>query len=115
MIAFSAEIVKAETTADRGNKIIIRTGEMKPENRTKLFALVDSGSCYIGIDSKEMPQELKVITTQEPIKPSKSKLLRAAIFGLWTSQHRVGLFENFYHEYMDGLITEVTKKSLTSI
>ena len=111
MLQITTQIGKVETQADIGNKLVIYTPELFPEQMVELFRLKNDGECLcafqpLGRQSPELPP-----ATGEAKLPSLSKQLRNVLYKVWEEQHAsTGDFESFYDYEMNKIINHFKSK-----
>jgi hypothetical protein len=109
----SAQIAKIQTMADRGNRVVIDTQELSPEDMATLFSLKQGGMGWFlfkgsAITTEEIPDYDPA--TFDEIK-SPSQRLRAVLFVYWKEIRKgQGDFEGFYRAQVERIIEQYKEK-----
>jgi hypothetical protein len=102
-----------QTMADRGNRVVIDTQELSPEDMATLFSLKQGGMGWFlfkgaAITTEEIPDYDPA--TFDEIK-SPSQRLRAVMFVVWKEvKGAKGDFESFYRAQVERIIEQYKEK-----
>src|SRR2546421_4237488 len=108
-----ATIAQIRTMADRGNRVVIDTQELSPEDMATLFSLKQGGMGWFlfkgsAITAEEIPDYDPA--TFDEIK-SPSQRLRAVLFVYWKEvKGGQGDFESFYRAQVERVIEQYKEK-----
>lgn len=102
-------ITSASTRADGSLGLRLATPELKPDEKTAFFELLNVNLKMLLQPNDAEPAELKDIKGEFDTK-TPSMRLRATLFVWWKQQQEPGEFEEFYRRNMEKLIEYVKGK-----
>lgn len=106
-IQVPVEVGKIETMADKGNKLVMYTPELKPEEQTILFGFAHK-QVWMGLGDAEI-ENLDIPEVLPDIEGGKtdSQRLRAVLYRLWQAQGQPDTFTTYYKSWMERTIDGV--------
>ena len=108
-IVCSAIMTSASTRSDGSLGLRFATPELKPDEKTAFFELLNLNLKMLLQPADAEPAELKEVKAEFENK-SASQRLRATLFVFWKQQHEPGEWEDFYRRQMERLIDQVKAK-----
>lgn len=102
-------ITSASTRADGSLGLRLATPELKPEEKTAFFELLNQNLKMLLQPNDSEPAELKDIKGEFDTK-TPSMRLRATLFVWWKQQGEPGDFDDWYKRNMEKLIDYVKTK-----
>lgn len=109
-IQFAGSIQKVQTLVDGGNKLVIETQELSPDDMSKLFSL--KGMMWVCLsDVAVKPEDLNIKEVRLDSPKTPSERLRNVLFVYWNQNKPTDTFDEFYNRKMSD-ITEWIKSKL---
>ena len=114
MIQTAATISKIITMKDKSLRLQVDTQELNGNEMALLMQLFNKFGCFVFAESEEkidydnikIPEYAKI----EKNDKSPSQRLRAVLFKIWEFNGSVGIFDNFYRDKMEEIITHFKNK-----